>query len=172
MLKKRLLALLPLALLCQAGAAWAQWPERPITWVVPFAAGGPMDIVSRPVAKKMGDILGQAIIVENRSGAGGALGMDYIARAKPDGYVIGIGSVGTQTIVPNVTRAAKYDPIASFSNIGLLGRYTNVLLVSSRLPSPPWPTCWRRRGVRAPTSPMGRRDTARPTICRVSCCAR
>ncbi|KCB29190.1 tripartite tricarboxylate transporter family receptor [Bordetella hinzii CA90 BAL1384] len=134
MLKKGLLALLPLALLCQAGAARAQWPERPITWVVPFAAGGPMDIVSRPVAKKMGDILGQAIIVENRSGAGGALGMDYIARAKPDGYVIGIGSVGTQTIVPNVTRAAKYDPITSFSNIGLLGRYTNVLLVSSRLP--------------------------------------
>src|SRR5690606_10702838 len=93
---------------------------------------GPMDIVSRPVAKKMGDILGQAVVVENRTGAGGALGADYIARAKPDGYVIGIGSVGTQTIVPNVSKSAKYDPVKSFSNIGLLGRYTNVLLVSTQ----------------------------------------
>lgn len=134
MLKKKLLALLPAMLLCQAGAAHAQWPERAITWVVPFSAGGPMDIVSRPVAKKMGDILGQTVVVENRTGAGGALGIDYIARAKPDGYVIGIGSVGTQTIVPNVSRSAKYDPVDSFSNIGLLGRYTNVLLVSTQSP--------------------------------------
>lgn len=134
MFKKSLMALLPVALLCHAGAARAQWPERPITWIVPFSAGGPMDIVSRPVAKKMGDILGQTVIVENRTGAGGALGADYVARAKPDGYVIGIGSVGTQTIVPNVAKSAKYDPLDSFSNIGLLGRYTNVLLVRSQSP--------------------------------------
>ncbi len=134
MLKKKLLALLPVLLLCQVGAARAQWPERPITWVVPFAAGGPMDIVSRPVAKKMGEILGQPVVVENRTGAGGALGVDYISRARPDGYVIGIGSVGTQAIVPNVAKSAKYDPLSSFSNIGLLGRYTNVLLVSAQTP--------------------------------------
>jgi len=132
--KKKLLMLLPLMLLGAAGAARAQWPERPLTWIVPFSAGGPMDIVSRPVAKKMGDILGQPVVVENRTGAGGALGADYIARAKPDGYVIGIGSVGTQTIVPNVAKSAKYDPVDSFSNIGLLGRYTNVLLVSAQAP--------------------------------------
>ncbi|AOB28033.1 MULTISPECIES: Bug family tripartite tricarboxylate transporter substrate binding protein [Bordetella] len=134
MLSKSLLALIPAALLCHVGPALAQWPERPITWVVPFAAGGPMDVVSRPVAKKMGDILGQAVVVENRTGAGGALGMDYVARARPDGYTIGIGSVGTQTIVPNVSKSVKYDPIESFSNIGLLGRYTNVLLVSEASP--------------------------------------
>ncbi|KDC13396.1 Bug family tripartite tricarboxylate transporter substrate binding protein [Bordetella bronchiseptica] len=134
MLSKSLLALIPAALLCHAGPALAQWPERPITWVVPFAAGGPMDVVSRPVAKKMGDILGQAVVVENRTGAGGALGMDYVARARPDGYTVGIGSVGTQTIVPNVSKSVKYDPIESFSNIGLLGRYTNVLLVSEASP--------------------------------------
>ena len=134
MYKKRLLMLLPIVALCTAGAARAQWPERPVTWIVPFSAGGPMDIVSRPVAKKMGDILGQPVVVENRTGAGGALGADYIARAKPDGYVIGIGSVGTQTIVPNVAKSAKYDPVSSFSNIGLLGRYTNVLLVSAQAP--------------------------------------
>lgn len=112
-----------------SAAAQAQWPERPITWVVPFAAGGPMDTVSRPIAKKMGELLGTAVVVENRPGAGGAIGMNHVSRAAPDGYTIGIGSVGTQTIVPNITQPAPYDPLTSFSNIGLLGRYTNVLLV-------------------------------------------
>lgn len=134
MLKRKFLSLLPIAALCHMSLAQAQWPVKPITWVVPFAAGGPMDIVSRPVAKKMSEILKTPIVVENRPGAGGAMGLDYVARSKPDGYTIGIGSVGTQTIVPNVSKSIKYDPIKSFSNIGLLGRYTNVLLVSQKSP--------------------------------------
>lgn len=62
------------------------------------------------------------------------MGMDYVAKARPDGYTIGIGSVGTQTIVPNVSKSIKYDPIQSFTNVGLLGRYTNVLLVNQKSP--------------------------------------
>lgn len=134
MLKKRFFPLIPIAALCHAGIVQAQWPDKPITWIVPFTAGGPMDIVSRPVAKKMSEILNIAIIVVNRPGAGGAMGMDSVARSKPDGYTIGIGSVGTQTIVPNVTKSIRYDPIKSFSNIGLLGRYTNVFLVNEKSP--------------------------------------
>ncbi|WP_416401098.1 Bug family tripartite tricarboxylate transporter substrate binding protein [Alicycliphilus denitrificans] len=107
-----------------------QWPTKSITWVVPFAAGGPMDVVSRPVAKKMAEILNTPIVVENKPGAGGAMGIDAISRSRPDGYTIGIGSIGTQAIVPNISKSIKYDPIASFSNIGLLGKYTNVLLVN------------------------------------------
>lgn len=132
--KKKWIALLPLAVLCQASLAQAQWPTKPVIWVVPFAAGGPMDIVSRPVARKMSEILNTPFVIENRPGAGGAIGMDHVARAKPDGYTIGIGSVGTQTIVPNVSKTSRYDPIKSFSNIGLLGRYTNVLLVNEKSP--------------------------------------
>ncbi len=116
--------------LLHSGFAHAQWPGKAVTWVVPFAAGGPMDVVSRPVAKKMAEILNVPVVVENKPGAGGAMGMDFIARAQPDGYTIGIGSIGTQTIVPNISKSIKYDPITSFSNIGLLGRYTNVLLVN------------------------------------------
>ncbi len=116
--------------LLHGGFAHAQWPGKAVTWVVPFAAGGPMDVVSRPVAKKMSEILNVPVVVDNKPGAGGAMGMDFVARAHPDGYTIGIGSIGTQTIVPNISKSIKYDPLTSFSNIGLLGRYTNVLLVN------------------------------------------
>jgi tripartite-type tricarboxylate transporter receptor subunit TctC len=110
-------------------SAHAQWPEKNITWVVPFAAGGPMDTVSRPVAKKMADLLGVPIVIENKTGAGGITGMDAVARSKPDGYTIGIASIGTQAIAPNHSKAVRYDPFTSFTNIGLLGKYVNVLVV-------------------------------------------
>jgi tripartite-type tricarboxylate transporter receptor subunit TctC len=111
-----------------------QWPSKPITWVVPFAAGGPMDIVSRPVAKKMAEVLNTTIVVENKPGAGGAMGIDAISRSRADGYTIGIASIGTQAIVPNISKSIKYDPLQSFTNIGLLGKYTNVLLVNEKSP--------------------------------------
>lgn len=132
--KNTILSIVSLTALLHTGLAHADWPDKAITWVVPFAAGGPMDVVSRPVAKKMSEILKTPIVVENRPGAGGAMGMDYVARAKPDGYTIGIGSVGTQSIVPNLGGSIKYDPVQSFTNIGLLGRYTNVLLVNDKSP--------------------------------------
>lgn len=115
-------------------AAHAAWPERPITWVVPFAAGGPMDVVSRPVAKKMSEILQVPIVVENKSGAGGTLGISQIARSKPDGYTIGISSIGTQAIATNINDPSPYDPNADFTPVGLLGRYTNVLVVNKDSP--------------------------------------
>jgi len=130
MLFKKIAFTLGAAVLLHSGMAHAQWPNKTVTWVVPFAAGGPMDVVSRPVARKMAEILNVPVIVENKAGAGGAMGIDYIARATADGYTIGIGSIGTQTIVPHISKSIKYDPITSFSNIGLLGRYTNVLLVN------------------------------------------
>jgi len=117
-----------------AAPAHAEWPERNITWVVPFAAGGPMDVVSRPVARKMSELLGVPIVVDNRAGAGGVTGMDAVARSKPDGYTIGIASIGTQAIAPNHSKAVRYDPFTSFSNVGLLGKYVNVLVVKGDSP--------------------------------------
>lgn len=119
---------------CTVLTVRADWPDRPITWIVPFPAGGPMDIVSRPVAKKMSDYLGVPIVVDNKPGAGGTAGMDYIARAKADGYTIGIASVGTQAIAPNLSGPVRYDPNKSFSNIGALGKYVNVLVVNAKAP--------------------------------------
>jgi tripartite-type tricarboxylate transporter receptor subunit TctC len=131
---KNAIALAAIATVFSLPAMAQQWPGKPITWVVPFAAGGPMDIVSRPVAKKMGEILHTTVVVENKPGAGGAMGIDAISRSRADGYTIGIGSIGTQAIVPNISKSIKYDPIQSFTNIGLLGKYTNVLLVNEKSP--------------------------------------
>ena len=117
-----------------ATPACAEWPERNITWVVPFAAGGPMDVVSRPVAHKMAELLGTAIVVDNKTGAGGTTGMEAVARSKPDGYTIGIASIGTQAIAPNHSKAVRYDPFKSFTNVGLLGKYVNVLVVRGDSP--------------------------------------
>lgn len=117
-----------------AAPAHAQWPERNITWVVPFAAGGPMDVVSRPVARKMSELLGVPIVIDNKTGAGGTTGMDAVARSKPDGYTIGIASIGTQAIAPNHSKTVRYDPFKSFTNVGLLGKYVNVLVVKGDSP--------------------------------------
>lgn len=127
-LKKLAVAIAAGAAVLSAHAQGA-WPDRNITWVVPFAAGGPMDVVSRPVAKKMAEYLGVPIVIENKTGAGGVAGMDAVSRSKPDGYTIGIASIGTQAIAPNHSKSVRYDPFKSFTEIGLLGRYVNVLVV-------------------------------------------
>ena len=114
--------------------AQSKWPDRNITWVVPFAAGGPMDVVSRPVAKKMSEILGVPIVIDNKTGAGGTTGMDLVSKSKPDGYTIGIASIGTQAIAPNHSKTVRYDPFSGFTNIGLLGKYVNVLIVKGDSP--------------------------------------
>src|SRR5512142_3324260 len=84
-----------------AGAVHAQaWPAKPVTVVVPFAPGGCTDIGTRIVAQKLSQLWGQPVVVDNRGGAGGNLGLDIAARAKPDGYTLVTGNVGTQSINP------------------------------------------------------------------------
>src|SRR5215472_12848429 len=100
--------------------AAAQYPNRPITIIVPFAAGGPTDVVARLVSDRMARALGQTIIVENVGGAGGTLGMTRAAQARPDGYTIAIGNTGTQSAAPALYRNLKYDPAKSFAPIGIV----------------------------------------------------
>jgi len=109
------------------------FPDRTITLVVPFAAGGSTDVVGRVVAQKMGDILGQQVVVENVAGAGGNLGADRVARADPDGYTILMGTVATHALNPLILKQKPYDPEKDFSPVSLLVVVPNVVVVNPKL---------------------------------------
>src|SRR5262245_47967641 len=111
--------LVAIAALCLIGPARADYPDKSITLVVPFSAGGPTDIVARLLATAMGRTLGQTVVVDNRTGAGGTRAADLVATAKPDGYTILIHHNGMST-APALYRQLRYDPLASFEYIGLV----------------------------------------------------
>jgi tripartite-type tricarboxylate transporter receptor subunit TctC len=103
-----------------AGNAQAQsWPTHPITMVVPFAAGGPTDAIARIVAEQMSKALGQQIIIENELGAGGTTATARVAQAKPDGYTIMMGQMGTHGTAPAVYPKLRYNPVTDFAPIGM-----------------------------------------------------
>src|SRR5689334_2511184 len=109
---KRSILLIAAALGLTAFGAQAQnnYPTRPVTMVVPFAAGGPTDVIARIVGDHMSRTLGQQIVVENVVGAGGTTGMTRVAQATPDGYNLGMGHMGTQGAAPALYPNLKYDP--------------------------------------------------------------
>lgn len=115
-----------------AGGADAQnYPTRPITAIVPFAAGGPTDVVTRIVGEHMAKTLGQQIVVENVAGAGGTTGITRGAQAKPDGYTIMTGHMGTHGAAPALYPNLKYDPTKDFEPIGLAAG-TPILIVAKK----------------------------------------
>ena len=126
-----LLALAPLA-----AAAQERFPSKPLKWIVPFPPGGPTDSFSRPVAQKLGEVLGQTVVVENIPGAGASIGMDRIAKSAPDGYTIGLATTGTHAINPHLygTRL-PHDVLKDFSPLTLSVRYTNILVVNPGHPA-------------------------------------
>ena len=129
---KRLLAVLSAALVLTATSAAAQtYPTRPVTIIVPFAAGGPTDIVARIVGEYYSKALGQQFIVENIAGAGGTTGITRLAQAKPDGYTIGMGHMGTHGAAPALYPNLKYDPTKDFEQIGLAAG-TPILIVARK----------------------------------------
>src|SRR5262245_64055779 len=115
----RLVAISLLGLAASSIPAAGQYPSRPITVIVPFAAGGPTDVVTRLVGDHMSRTLGQPIIVENIGGAGGTIGMTRAAQAKQDGYTIAVGNMGTQSAAPALYPNLKYDPATSFAQVGI-----------------------------------------------------
>ncbi len=108
-----------------------QYPSKPVTIIVPFAAGGPTDVVARLVGEHMGRTLHQTFIVENVGGAGGTLGMTRAVQAAPDGYIIAIGNMGTQSAAPALYPNLKYDPAKSFAQVGIVN-YTPQAVVSKK----------------------------------------
>jgi tripartite-type tricarboxylate transporter receptor subunit TctC len=127
---------LAFAALTSLSAFGQNYPVRPVTLVIPFPAGGSTDIVGRIVAEQLGKELGQAVVVDNKGGAGGAIGAKYIADAAPDGYTLGIATVSTHVINP-VTRGGslKYDPLKDFTLITQLASVPNVVSVHPGVPA-------------------------------------
>jgi tripartite-type tricarboxylate transporter receptor subunit TctC len=107
------------------------YPTKPITLIVPFAAGGPTDVVARLLGEHMSRTLGQQIVVENVGGAGGTTGMTRVAQATPDGYTIGVGNMGTQSAAPTLYPDLKYNPATSYDQIGICN-YTPQTVVAKK----------------------------------------
>jgi tripartite-type tricarboxylate transporter receptor subunit TctC len=106
------------------------FPSRPITLVIPFAPGGSTTIVGRGVAEKMGELLGEKIIVDNRPGAGGTVGTRAVAKSEPDGYTLVLGYTGTLAIGPSLYKNVGYDPRKDFAPVGMIGNAPNSLVVN------------------------------------------
>jgi tripartite-type tricarboxylate transporter receptor subunit TctC len=137
-------ALLLLIALVESSSA-QQFPTRPITLVVPYAAGGNVDVSTRILQAAIGDALGKPIIVENRPGAGGIIAGEFVARAKPDGHTLFVGSNGPIMLGPMTMPNAPYHWQAAFAPVSSLAFATNMLLVHQRCPSGRWPSWWNMR---------------------------
>jgi len=125
-----LLALSAADAMAQASA----YPSKPIRYVVPYPAGGPLDIVARVLAQKLNAQFGQPVIVDNRPGAGGNIGADAVAKSPPDGHTILMGAVATHAINPHLYRTLPYDPVRDFTAIALVSQVPNILVVHPSLP--------------------------------------
>ncbi len=107
------------------------WPTKSLRWIVPFPPGGPTDTLSRAVALKLAEVLGQPVVIENRGGAGGGLGMDALAKSAPDGYTIGLSTTGTHAINPALYGAKiPYHAVKDFTPLTLAVSYVNILVIN------------------------------------------
>lgn len=129
--KSALAALMGVALMHPAMAQDKPYPAKPITFIVPYSPGGPLDGVARLLAEHAGKTLKQTIIVENKPGAGGNIGASMVARARPDGYSIVMGAVATHAINPWLYKSLNYDPVKDFEPVLLVSEVPNVLVVST-----------------------------------------
>jgi tripartite-type tricarboxylate transporter receptor subunit TctC len=115
-------------------AAHAAWPDRPIRLVIPSAAGGSPDVICRILTNELSRILGQGIVVDNKPGASGNIGMQEIVKSKPDGYTLGYANVGTLSINRSLFSKLPYDPEKDLTPVALLGYVQNALIVKKDLP--------------------------------------
>jgi tripartite-type tricarboxylate transporter receptor subunit TctC len=119
--------------LLAAPTAFAQpnWPTRPIRIINPYAPGGTSDIIARAVAQKLGERLGQSVMVENKPGAGGNIGTDYVAKSPPDGYTLVLGNIGPMSVNSSMYKNMPFDPQKDLAPISLLMAYPNIILVNN-----------------------------------------
>ncbi|MBV7481565.1 tripartite tricarboxylate transporter substrate binding protein [Bordetella sp. BOR01] len=123
------------ALMCGAVSAADTFPTRPVTLVVPFPPGGPTDALARRLADGLKDQLKQTVVVENRGGAGGNIGAEYVANAQPDGYTILFGTSGPLAINVSLYKSQQYDPQKSFEPVIRIGHLPNILVVHPSVPA-------------------------------------
>ena len=134
-MKKVVLALAAVAGLAATGAQAQNYPTRPITMIVPFAAGGPTDVIARIVSDHMSRTLGQQIVIENVAGAGGTTGITRAAQSQPDGYTIMMGHMGTHGAAPALYPNLKYDPAKDFAPIGVAAGTPIVIVAKKDFPA-------------------------------------
>lgn len=134
LIARTLVLLLGSALLPFAATAQPAYPSKPIHFVVPYPPGGPLDTVARLLGQKVSESLKQPVVVENKPGAGGNIGAEYVARSTPDGYSILMGAVATHAINPTLYSHVGYDPVRDFAPITQLASTPNVLVVNPSLP--------------------------------------
>ena len=134
-MKRLAVALLSLFALVANAAAQDAWPNRTIRMVVPLPAGASVDVIGRLVAAKLGERLGQTVVIENRAGASGAIGADAVARAAPDGYTLGMATTTTHVTNAIVNSKLAYDPIRDFTPVAMVGIVPYLLSVSPKLPA-------------------------------------
>ena len=127
--------LLTLAVVAGGPVSAEDWPARTLTMINPFAAGGPNDVPARLFAQRMGEILGQSVIIENVGGAGGMNGADRVAKAQPDGYTFLLGTVGTQAQNQTLYKKPAYDSTRDFASVGLFLEAPLVLVARKDLPA-------------------------------------
>src|SRR5262249_45210822 len=119
-----------------ASQAQSSYPDRPITLIVPYPAGGGNDVVARAIAEPMGKTLGQPLVIENRGGGGGSIGTRQVAKAVPDGYTLGLGGTGTLAIDPTLYPNVGYDPRKDFAPVGLIATSPLIILLITPRPDP------------------------------------
>ena len=158
----------PAAALLAAPAVRAQanWPERPVTMVVPFAPGGTPDIGARLLAPKMSEFLGQGVVVENRAGAGSTIGTRSVVQARPDGYTVLMGSISFLT-APLTMQPMPFDPAEALRAVCLVSTSPYILVV--RADSPARDIAGFHALARAPSSTTARPATARRSTSAPSC---
>jgi len=118
-----------------SGACAQAWPTRAVTMVVPYAAGGPVDILGRLLAGRLAEILGQPVIVDNVTGAGGMTGTGRVARTTPDGYQFVLGGIGTFAFIQTLFKRPMYNPVTDFAPVGLIAEQPLVLITRKDLPA-------------------------------------
>jgi tripartite-type tricarboxylate transporter receptor subunit TctC len=123
------------AMLTRTSARAQDYPTRPVTLIIPFPPGGSTTIVIRSVSDKLGDALGQQIVIDNRAGAGGTVGTRALAKSEPDGYTIGLGYTGTLAIGPHLHANVGYDPLKDFAAIGRVATAPNTMVVHPSFPA-------------------------------------
>ena len=128
-------AALIFALLAASASAQSSWPAKPIRLISPFPPGAVVDTLCRTLAVPLGEALGQPVLVENRPGAGGNIGMEIVAKAPADGYTIGMGGIAQHAINPSVYASMPFDPVRDFAPIIFVARNINVLVVHPSLPA-------------------------------------
>jgi tripartite-type tricarboxylate transporter receptor subunit TctC len=130
-----LAAIAAITLAGTAARAADVYPTRPPQLIIPFAAGGPTDVVGRIMAGKMGQLLGQTVVVEDKGGAGGNIGGDFVAKSAPDGYTLLFATVSTTAINPGVYKSMPYDAIKDFAPVARVGVTPTLLLVNPSVPA-------------------------------------